>query len=83
MREMWKQAMKQAVLVALMLWLCPFAAKADVYRCTGADGKTVYQQSPCTTGTQKTVDDSNSRFETQQRQIREAQKHEEEGDLKL
>lgn len=83
MREMWKQAMKQAVLVALLLWLCPFAAKADVYSCTGADGKTVYQQSPCTTGAQKTVDDSNSRFEARQRQILDAQKREEEGDLKL
>ena len=46
------------------------SAHADVYRCTGADGKTIYQQSPCTTGTQKTVDDSHSRFEAQQRQIR-------------
>ena len=51
-------------------------AHADVYRCTGADGKTVYQQSPCAVGAQKTVDDSHSRFEAQQRQIREAQKRE-------
>ncbi len=54
-----------------------------MYSCTGADGKTVYQQSPCTTGAQKTVDDSNSRFEARQRQILDAQKREEEGDLKL
>lgn len=57
------------------------SAHADVYRCTGADGKTVYQQSPCATGAQKTVDDSKSRFEAQQRQIREAQKREESGEL--
>ena len=57
------------------------SAHADVYRCTGADGKTIYQQSPCTTGTQKTVDDSHSRFEAQQRQIREAQKREEVEEL--
>lgn len=37
------------------------SANADVYRCTGADGKTVYQQSPCTSGSQKAVDDSNAR----------------------
>lgn len=57
------------------------SAHADVFRCTGADGKTVYQQSPCTTGTQKTVDDSNSRFEARQRQILEAQKRERAGEL--
>ena len=56
-------------------------AWADVYRCTGADGKTVYQQSPCATGAQKTVDDSNSRFEARQRQILEAQKREASGEL--
>ena len=51
-------------------------AHADVYRCTGADGKTVYQESPCVTGTQKTVDDSKSRHEARQRQISEAEKRE-------
>ena len=56
-------------------------AWADVFRCTGADGKTVYQQSPCATGAQKTVDDSNSRYEARQRQIREAQKREQSGEL--
>ena len=73
----------RAVCLGLAIMWGGSVAWADVYRCTGADGKTVYQQSPCATGAQKTVDDSHSRFEAQQRQIREAQKREEEGDLKL
>jgi hypothetical protein len=36
-------------------------AWADVYRCTGADGKTVYQESPCATGAQKALDDRDHR----------------------
>ena len=66
----------RAVCLGLALTWGGSVAWADVYRCTGADGKTVYQQSPCITGAQKTVDDSHSRFEAQQRQIREAQKRE-------
>ena len=54
-------------------------AHADVYRCTGADGKKVFQEIPCATGTQKTVDDSTTR----EKQKIEAQKREEVGDLKL
>lgn len=53
------------------------SAHADVYRCTGTDGKTVYQQSPCATGTQKTVDDSTTRA----RQKIEDQKREEKAEL--
>ena len=45
---------------AAMAWSVG-SANADVYRCTGADGKTVYQQSPCAAGNQKAVDDSNAR----------------------
>ena len=56
-------------------------AWADVYRCTGADGRTVYQQSPCATGAQKTLDDSDSRYEARRRQILEAQKQEASGKL--
>jgi hypothetical protein len=64
--------MKQLVLVAVLL-AGAMPAWADVYRCTGPDGRTVYQESPCATGTQKTIDDSRSR----QRQRDEAQKREE------
>lgn len=71
----------RAVCLGLAMMWGGSVAWADVYRCTGADGKTVYQQSPCTTGTQKTVDDSNSRFEARQRQILEAQKRERAGEL--
>lgn len=71
----------RAMWLGLVLTWGGSVAWADVYRCTGADGKTVYQQSPCTTGAQKTVDDSHSRFEAQQRQIREAQRREEVEEL--
>lgn len=66
----------RAVCLGFVLIWGSSVAWADVYRCTGADGKAAYQQSPCATGTQKTVDDSNSRFEARQRQILEAQKRE-------
>ncbi len=69
------------------------AAHADVYRCKGADGKTVYQQSPCTTtGEQKAVDDSNARarqraeVEKREAETREAEresKRDEEGGRKM
>ena len=52
--------MKQLVIVvALLTGAMP--AWADVYRCTGSDGRTVYQESPCATGAQKAVDDSGAR----------------------
>ena len=71
----------RAIWLGLVLTWGGSVAWADVYRCTGTDGKTVYQQSPCTTGAQKTVDDSHSRFEAQQRRILEAQKREEVEEL--
>lgn len=71
----------RAVCLGLSLMWGGSVAWADVYRCTGADGKTVYQQSPCATGVQKTVDDSNSRYEARQRQVLEAQKREASGEL--
>ena len=71
----------RAVCLGLAMMWGGSVAWADVFRCTGADGKTVYQQSPCATGAQKTVDDSNSRYEARQRQIREAQKREQSGEL--
>ena len=70
--------MRYAVLAAFLLGLVTVAAKADVYRCTGADGKTVYQESPCASGAQKTMDDSNTRA----RQKIEAQKREEQAELR-
>ena len=48
-------------LVATAMACCVSAAHADIYRCTGSDGKTVYQPLPCTTGTQKALDDSEAR----------------------
>lgn len=40
------------------LLLASSAAYADVYRCSGADGRTVYQEAPCTTGSQRKLDDA-------------------------
>jgi hypothetical protein len=33
--------------VAAVLAALPIAAQADIYRCTGSDGKTLYSDSPC------------------------------------
>ena len=51
----------RAMCVGLAMMWGGSVAWADVYRCTGADGKTIYQQSPCTSGSQKAVDDSSAR----------------------
>lgn len=67
----------RAVCVGLAMMWGGSIVWADVYRCTGVDGKTVYQQSPCATGAQKTVDDSTTRA----RQKIEAQKREEQAEL--
>lgn len=56
----------------IVCYLSP--AQADTYRCTGADGKVAYQQSPCNTGAQKTVDDSDARARASDRAKIEAQK---------
>jgi len=47
--------------IALALLLPSSAVHADVFRCTGTDGKTVYQATPCAAGTQKALDDRESR----------------------
>ena len=49
------------------------AAHADVFRCTGADGKTVYQESPCATGAQKALDDRDHRQRERIAQERKAE----------
>lgn len=49
------------------------AAHADVFRCTGADGKTVYQESPCATGAQKALDDRDHRQREKIAQERKAE----------
>jgi hypothetical protein len=35
------------MVVLIVLAALPIAARADVYRCTGSDGKTLYSDSPC------------------------------------
>lgn len=47
--------------MALAIVLPSFAVHADVYRCTGADGKTAYQATPCAAGSQTSLDDRESR----------------------
>lgn len=61
------------------------SAHADVYRCTGADGKTVYQESPCSTGTQKALDDRDQRQRdriAQERKTEADRKSQQAADLK-
>lgn len=61
------------------------SAHADVFRCTGADGKTVYQESPCATGAQKALDDRNHRERervAQERKAEEDRKGQQAADLK-
>lgn len=63
--------------IAAAMALVAGSAHADVVLCTGADGKKVFQETPCATGTQKTLDDSTTRA----RQKIEAQKREEKAEL--
>jgi len=61
------------------------AAHADVFRCTGADGKTVYQESPCAIGAQKALDDRDHRQREKIAQERKAEadrKSQQAADLK-
>ena len=51
----------RTVFLGLVLMWGGSVAWADVFRCTGADGKTVYQQSPCAIGAQKALDDRDHR----------------------
>ena len=38
--------------LATVVLLLPIPARADVYKCAGADGTPIYQESPCPKGTQ-------------------------------
>ena len=51
----------RAFCVGVLLMFIGSVAWADVFRCTGANGKTVYQESPCATGAQKALDDRDHR----------------------
>ena len=44
------------VFIGAMVAFAISGAHADVFRCTGSDGKTVYQETPCATGVQRQVD---------------------------
>lgn len=64
--------MKQSGFIAVLLAGAAMSAWADVYRCTAPDGSVAYQQSPCAAGTQKTIDDA----DTKARQRAQAQQRE-------
>jgi hypothetical protein len=65
-----------AIGLTLTIGVATFPVHADVYRCTQPDGKNAYQETPCVSGSQKTVDDSQTkareRVEAQKRQDAEA-----------
>ena len=50
-----------AVFIGVVMMGVGSAAWADIYRCTSSDGKTIYQESPCTNGAQKVIDDTELR----------------------
>jgi hypothetical protein len=60
-------------LIPLSLALLTLDAHADVFRCAGADGKTVYQDSPCASGAQKVIDDRDQRQRDKVAQERKAE----------
>ena len=64
--------MKRPLLSFLFAGLLAASAHADVYRCTGNDGKTVYQESPCASGAQKAIDDRDQRQRERVAQERKA-----------
>lgn len=75
----------RAVCLGLVLLWGGSTAWADVFRCTGTDGKTVYQESPCATGAQKALDDRNHRERervAQERRAEEDRKGQQAADLK-
>lgn len=49
------------VLVFTVVTLWASIAFADVYRCAQPDGKMAYQEIPCTSGSQKALDDTNAK----------------------
>ena len=50
-----------AMCAAMTLSAASFAVQADVFRCTQPDGKIAYQATPCAAGSQKALDDRESR----------------------
>lgn len=62
----------RTVLLGAMVAFALSGAHADVFRCTGSDGKTVYQETPCATGVQKPIDDRDSRQRERVAQERKA-----------
>lgn len=73
MRQVREQSVRLALLIPLSLALFTLNAHADVFRCTGADGKTVYQESPCASGAQKAIDDRDQRQRDKVAQERKAE----------
>jgi|JFJP01.1.fsa_nt_gi hypothetical protein len=47
--------------LAITLGVASFTVHSDVYRCTQSDGKNTYQETPCSTGIQKSLDDSDQK----------------------
>lgn len=62
--------MKRGLCIVFFFSFLSLAAKADVFRCTNTDGKTVYQETPCTVGTQKALDDRDIRRQESVNELR-------------
>ena len=75
----------RAFCVGALLMLIGSGAWADVFRCTGANGKTVYQESPCASGAQKALDDRDHREReriARERKAEEDRKGQQAADMK-
>ncbi len=49
------------LILAMGVALTSGTARADIFRCSGPDGRTVYQEAPCSSGPQKKIDDSQAK----------------------
>lgn len=67
-----------AFVIAILPVLLSTNAQADVFRCSLPDGRTVYQERPCTVGVEKAIDDRDTR-----RSERAAQMRKDEEQLRL
>ena len=56
------------LIIWVMFFLATATVHADIFRCESANGKVVYQESPCGAGSQRALDNSD-----QQRRDRDAQ----------
>jgi len=68
---------RAALTLGFLLLAIQEPVSADVYRCTLTDGRTVYQEVPCSVGQQKAIDDRKARATLLEQQKRKDELKEE------